>query len=529
MDKNVKKIISEAFNELYSEMMSEAPAAPAVSNKNKITDEEVDGLIEKARRTGRGISYQWASNAESQNNFNLIIDALINDYKSTGNENSKRAIQNAFTPTLGNKIFNLASGSKFRNHSDIEDAVMTAFKAVMLDNFDNTLKSYRNDGTFSSLAMASMKNRVHDYIVRGWGQGTGDEDAWRASSLGPKSTETPLGGESGKVLGDTIPDSAMDISFSGIKGQATKQRAIKDALEWIELHVNEPEYKVNPKHYLAFKGLMGGDTTQDIFDENPEAFGNKKFVNIYFDRFLESKIAKEASELIAQIYGIEDSNWLTKINKLDMQQTFSQSKEFDTTGSHRDSERTEGIEEEFNAVKDFLMGLGDYFKSRNDIKPELSKKNKNGEFTNPKTLEIFNDLEVNEKFEEIGKLEKLLSALENAKAKDKAYGGYGSSVGDVSKDPRENLKAFMDKFGVDPSEYKNFEIRGTGAIYDIIKKYNIPKAAAGLDKDGKLDPEKGLGKILKNVRQYTYGGMFESINEKDVDRLMERVLRRLSR
>ena len=40
MDKDVKKIISEAFNELYHEMVSEAPEGPSLKAKEKIQADE---------------------------------------------------------------------------------------------------------------------------------------------------------------------------------------------------------------------------------------------------------------------------------------------------------------------------------------------------------------------------------------------------------------------------------------------------------------------------------------------------------
>jgi hypothetical protein len=537
MDKNIKKIISEAFNELYSEMMSEAPET-ALRNLS-ISDEEIhgeNGLLAKAMRSGRGFTYDQtsgdkkANKQESQENFNNLIEMLINDYESTGNEMSKKAIQNAFAPDpyRRNKIYRQITDGKFKTHEDIDDAAMAAYKSILLDRFDETLAGYRHDGTFGALIADAMKKRIHDYIVKGWSQGVGDEDAWRKSAGGTKSTEDSLGGEGGKTFGDTIASTALDMGFSGIKDKSKKRDMLKDVVNLIDDSLQD--YKYNKSHYLAFKGLMAGDDTQQVYDRNPEAFGDKKYVNIYFDRFLQSPIAKDASAIVARYNNLpeEDYDWLQKISKLDLQQTFSQRKEWDPTGSHRTSERTEGIENELKAVREFLVGLG-YAKSPKEIKPEISTKGTDGKFMNSNAEKIFNDLEANEKFEEAAKFEQLLTDLEYAKERDKAQGGYGSSLGDVQKDPRESLKSIMDKFGVDPSEYENFQVRGDQVIYDIINKYNIPKKVSGVDSEGKLDPKKGLGKILSNVRGYTYGGMFEGIDEKDVDKLMERVLRRLSK
>lgn len=449
MSKNIKRLISETFNEVYNEIINEEPQ---VLKKNSISDNEVDDIINKAKKTGRGISYEWTVDKKSQDNFNYIIDALIKDYKETGNPNSKSAIQNAFTPTSHpqvNKIFRTSAGN-FITNNNIEDAVMSAYEQVMINNFDNTISNYKENKTFGGLITKALNNRINNFIVRGYGYETKPDDLFGNNFDSPKSFETPKGG---KTLGDKLAATTVDTDFADIENSKDGKRIINDVIEWFQNHLDSKEYPVNEKQFIAFKGIIKGESPQQIFDDNPGVFTKPKDVNIYFDRLVNSKSGKEISELISDIYNINFD--LSKINKAELSQTSSMNPEFGGF-SKEDEKSNDEMIKIMDKIKNKISELG-FGNLSNKINPKITSN------TEEKLKPIFDYLKQNNNEEDALDILSMVDELGRVKEKT----GFGKKIAYLPKSEKE--------------EEESDEFRG----------------------------------------------MFESLNEKELDKILERVVNRI--
>lgn len=440
MDKNIKKIISEAFSELYEEFISEAPRYTL--KKTVISDDEIESITEKAARTGRGFSFEQTSNASSQENFNIIVDSLLNLYKENPTENTKakEAVQNAFAPTPENRKLKTMIGKGFYGNEDLDDAMVEAYTTVLLRDFDKNLGVYRMDGGFGAQVINLMRGRVHDYLFRKDG---GDAYGIKGGTV---SLDLPAG--EGRTLGDTFASQ----EFTAEDGTVSTGRDILErVMIWLENHIGSSEFPVNEKQYIAFRGIVDGDTPQQIFDENPGVFGKPKDVNIYFDRFVVSKPAQEISDLISTIYKINFN--LANLDKFGLTQTSAQSPEWSSF-----SKVDEKFTEEMKSIQDEL------FKSLKSLGFEAT------DFNSDNKIEgIINTLRVKDMESEADVIESLFDDLDRAKEQAKAKGLYGA------------------------------------------KTTPLPKS----EKEEEMADE--------------YGGMFESIAREDIENLIERVLKRLSK
>jgi len=553
MDKNIKKLISEAFNELYDEMVNEAPASTEKPKiKHTISDNQIESIINKAKTTGRGLSYDDTANESSQNNFNIIIDNLVSDYKNSESptrEMSKRAIQSAFAPRKGNKIYRLA-GNKYITDPNLEDAINSAYEQIFINNFDGALTSNYDTASrgFSALAANALANRVQDYIIKG--QGGKDFKAgdvmsggrYNKQNAGPtKSTDDDYGDN--MKFGDTFaaPD-AKDDKFSQSKrdSQTKVQKEMwNDLKDWVDGN----KERMSEKTYIAISGLLSGMPSKEFPNQYPNFnwLGGNNVPTIIFKNFATGTLGQEASNFISNTYNTEFN--LASIDPLDLEQMSSQSPEFGNIS--KKSERMSGdMNEIYQDIKEYLKQFlpasktilnnanAGYFigqiPSSNEIestakkmfnKPfhKLSAEQK-GEARNNSGWKNLRKLFNNIDQEDVNNIKDLIERLKIAEGKSKSEGGYGSQLTNIEIDPQETLTNFMNKRGVDPSEYENWQISGTSALDKIASEHGFSEK----DKDLMMD-------YAKEVQKYTYGGMFEGVKESDVEKLMERVLRRISK
>jgi hypothetical protein len=323
MDKNVKKIISEAFNELYNEII----------NEESIRREDIPTIIDRAKRTGRGIEYNFDSsvlNDDSARNFNTIMDALIDAYLAIEGETPEKAkireaIQGAFNPSLPKMVSTVGKGF-YKFGEDLKDAMSDAYREVLLQDFDKIINAYnKGTGTFSGLVTSDIKRKVISNL-RGSGQ-----DVFGNKDGGPRSMEDPIGDD--LTLGDTLSNRGDDFARDN-----REYKKLKDALETTIDMVygqltetgadGEPQFK-NPlaeKRFKAFEGLIMGDTTQQVLDDNPGIFKDVSDVNREFGRTVEAAVKAGINDYISNAYGINFD--LESIDPKLLKQTFSQSGEW---------------------------------------------------------------------------------------------------------------------------------------------------------------------------------------------------------
>lgn len=426
MDKNIKKLISEAFDELYKEFIAEA----VIKKANTILDSEIEDVIKKATTTGRGLSYNDTANESSQKNFNIIIDYLIDDYKNTESptrENSKSAIQSAFYPIKGNKIYRLA-GKKFITDPNLEDAAMDAYEQLFINKFgtdEGLIKSYKGGGGFSALVINSMANLILSYITKGYGSGSSTSDALGGGRYGSYGSSKSIDDEYGN---GKFGDKFASQEFSSEDGTiANGKEILNSIMTWLENHVGSSEFPVNEKQYIAFKGIINGDSPEQIFDENPGVFGKSKDVNIYFDRFITSKPAQEISDLISTIYDIDFN--LGNLNKFGLKQTSSQKPEWNSF-----SKVDEKFTEEMKNIQDEMFG------SLKSLGYEPTSFN-----SDKKIKSIINDLSSKGMDSEASVIESLFDDLEKAKVSARSKGLYGTNTSYLPQSEKEE-DTFSDEF-----------------------------------------------------------------------------------
>lgn len=572
MDKNIKKIISEAFNELYNEMMNEAPAT---LKKQTISDSEVEPMIEKAKTTGRGISFDYTQGEESQKNFNIIIDHLINDYKNTESptrEMSKKAIQNAFVPQLvrnsegnylPNKVYRLA-GQKFITNPMLEDAESYAYEEVLINRFNSQIEGYdTNSRGFSARIINSLANRIQEYVLKGQGgKDFSGQDAMSGGRRGKAGTTKSMDDDYGdRRFGDSFSNpeedeltSKMFNPESGEKLSPSKMKEIKDGIiTWLENHVGSKEFPVDMKQLAAFKGFANGETTEEIFNNNPGLFTKSKDINIYFDRLVSGKVGKEISDLISSIYNIDFD--LENISKHHFTSISSMSPEW--SGEFSVSENmSKEMKAIFNEIKEFLSkhpGAEKFtsglkarnvlaqIPSENEIEDNAKKlfgkplyRLSGQEQAEAKDASGWKDLRsvfATMSEDDIDSLKTLIEKFGRAadKSKESGPGGFRAKETQIDISPQEDFINFMNEKGINPDDYKNWEVRGyaknpndpesePGVLDMVADKYNLSPR----DKDAMMN-------YAHKAYKDSFGGVFENIKESDLEKLMERVFRRLSK
>lgn len=423
MDENIKKLISETFNELYEELIGEAPVA--TTENGMIRDSEIEPIIEKAARTGRGFSFNQTVNNQSQENFNIIVDNLLSRYKQNPAQNfkCKEAVQNAFVPTPKGKlswILGKVVKNKTTRDEDIADAISEAYTIVMVRDFDKGLEAYQMNGGFGAQVISQMKLKVLEFIYPYEKKLGGD--AYDIQN-GTVSLDAPAGDN--RTIGDTF--AAQE--FTSNEGEtSTGKEILNSIMIWLENHVGSSEFPVNEKQFIAFKGVISGDSPEQIFEENPGVFSKPKDVNIYFDRFTTSKPAQEISDLISTIYDIDFN--LSNLNKFGLKQTSSQNPEWNSF-----SKVDERFTEEMKAIQ------GELFNSLKSLGYEPTDFN-----SDKKIKSIIDDLSNKGMNSEASVVESLFDDLEEAKLIAKSKGLYGANTTYLPQSEKEE-ETTKDEFG----------------------------------------------------------------------------------
>ncbi len=331
MNKDVKKLIAEAFNELYNELNEDRPEKLKVRG---IRQEQMPELIKLAKEKGTPIPYDFESgDMESKRNFDKIINILIDDYKKTGSLKTKQAIQGSMYPYNGSEIKHVIGGEKFYKHPELDDAVASAYEQVVINSFDKIIDNYKQGTNLGAIFVQDMKNKVYNYLVKGYrggGEGTkfdavGGEE--RAARL-----DDPLGDEGQGTFGDRLasmttgPLSAMEKGFAKEKDIQKKKDILQDVVKWLDNTYEEEGDETGKRRMIAFKGILDGASPEEIFEENPGVFKEPRYVSIEFERLVNSPEAKEISKMISQIYGINFD--LSNVDPKKMKQTSAMNPEF---------------------------------------------------------------------------------------------------------------------------------------------------------------------------------------------------------
>ena len=330
MDQNIKKLISEAFNELYDEMVNEAPQT---LRKNKIDDNEVDTIIQNSLRRGTPVPDYDSEHEPSRINHDKIIDALVNDYKATGNPKAKEAIQSSFYPVPGSRLYRTI-GIKYLKYPDLQDAMSRAYEQIVLNKFDTLVSDYNPKiRPFGSLITDAMRKLLHNYLVVGNRSGEGRKYDAVAGGNRPMRLDNPLGDDGDATLGDKLassmlddPETSMEKGFAKEKAIQNKRDIIQDVVKWLDNTFEEEGDETGKRRMIAFKGILDGASPEEIFEDNPGVFKEPRYVSIEFERLVNSPEAKEISRMISQIYGINFN--LSNIDPKKMKQTSSMSPEF---------------------------------------------------------------------------------------------------------------------------------------------------------------------------------------------------------
>lgn len=425
MKKDIKTIISEAFNELYTEFLNE-DASVLAKNLSPKEIQIANDLIQKSKTRGGqgGLSYNFQpGDVSRQRIFNYVVDALIDDYKLTRNPKSKEAIQSALYPASGSKMFNIIAWPG--KGEDMEDAAASAYEQTLINNFDDDVNSYKTGtGGFTALVLNNLKARVKNYFMGYSGSGTGGEDA--IGMGGAKSIDTPLSGSGGEEgsertlkdkMGDKFGD--LDPAISGFASdELEEQKQILDVVYgWLKNNVSN-------RQYIAFKELTQGSTPREIVEEYPDLFQDIKAPSRLFAQLQASPQAQEISDLVSHAFKI---NWnLADINPKNLGQTSSMNPEFGDTFSKRSRVSTPEMEvaqENLNKIMNNLGFVNSDFASD-------SKMNK--------ILNTFDTEGLDSQAEEI---RNALDALAAATEKAKQTKGYDSNVPVLPSSEEEERQA----------------------------------------------------------------------------------------
>lgn len=451
MKNNVKNIISEAFDEIFEEMMNE----DGVYTKKGMTSDQVDGTVQKALRRGYDpkLAFDFETGSEQQNNFNVAIDMLLDAYINSEDEteklNAKKAIQTAFSPS--NKKLKNMFGTYMKNNPSFEDIFSDSWEHVFINNFDGLVKLYKGNvgsGTFGGIVYRSLENRIKTLMKRGSGEiqdvTRGGSDQKTKHGISTKSMDDSIndgGGTYGEKIASSPYEKFRDLKIKGLSSDDALE-VYRYMIDWVEEQVDNPEYKISPVQAIVFKEIMLGQTPLEIWHEHPEVrefFGfetdrngdfilnkkgekkiNYKPINMMFKRLTSSKIGRDLSYMISSAYNIDFN--LSNIDPVGIRQVKSQNPEFGTEPerSRFNEKSSEKMLEIRSDIKDILDEFG--YKVTYDGK--IDTLNKDGEFE--KFKNIFKDLEKRGRNDVILELSKLIEQHAEAREYDKASGGYGA-------------------------------------------------------------------------------------------------------
>lgn len=334
MSKNIKSLISEAFEELFLEITENK----SILKESIIRDEEVDMYIKNAIEKGRGIPYNYASeDKKSEINFKKIINKLADEYKKTKNPKIKQSIQSTYIPSYNSKIANQLSLTTniSKKNKDFEDAISSAYEQVVLNNFDKMIDSYTFGSNFGAMIASDMANKMKNYIIYGY-RGSQDGGS-KLDAIGGEekslSLDQTLGDDGETTFGDKLaskigiePESAEEIALSKERRISKMREILNDVVSFLDNTFDENGDEMGKRRMIAFKGILNGDSTEEIFEDNPGVFKEPRYVSIEFERLVNSPEAKEISRMISDEYGINFN--LSGIDPKKLKQTSSMNPEF---------------------------------------------------------------------------------------------------------------------------------------------------------------------------------------------------------
>ena len=386
MNKDVKKIISEAFNELYKDLTTEAENTMSITDKAK-----ADKMINRVKSYGDSSGFSNSGSSVKENEtFNYILNALISEYKTTEDPNIKQkikaGIQGAFFPSFSvdgrpNKTLNILLGKwPGKDRDEVQNAAASAYE-TFLNNFDQHIESYKpgSGSAFGSIVLRSLQNGVYDVIQRGLkGRGLGGtEDVHRLSTSRLSSIDDPLGDNS--TLGATLADTNSSEYTSARELSVSEDQELLNIVNgWLKNNVSE-------KQYIAFRELTQGKTPEEIAEENPAHFKIGKDVSRNFEQLLKRKEKDEDGNTVLALDRLSDLLSHAKNRDIDLKnivaknlrQTISQNTEFSGKGNRSfvdSAEAKSALRDLSNTIYELgpevLSKLG--IKNKNDFKSGAS-------------------------------------------------------------------------------------------------------------------------------------------------------------
>lgn len=351
MDKEIRKLINEAFGEVFSEDAS--GLAKKLSDDEKIKAER---LVQDIKTLGANssINNNYGVNPSTTNIFNYVVDRVIEDYINSGDEKIKQWVQSALYPSDGTKYNkNLLNHWSSKDPEEMQDAMLNAYERIMLSpgEFEKMIQAYAdNPGTkFADIVLKRMNSRINDYFkgYREAGSASGQDVMGKG---GVASLDQPLDDETGETMA-----SRMDLK-PGIEGgfvdpeEMDRFKEIQGVvLGWLKNNVSE-------KQYVAWREVTKGSTPNQIAEEFPELFKNNKDVSRNYSQLVSSPKAQELSELISHAFDIEWS--MSDVNPKSLQQTSSMDPSFGGGFTKRARVSTPEMQDAQKRLNDVMAGLG---------------------------------------------------------------------------------------------------------------------------------------------------------------------------
>jgi len=446
MKNDVKKIISEAFNELYHEMVSE----DSRDLENDLNPEEqniANSLIARAKKLGGASELNHSYRKDAQGRtvphnergtaiFNFVIERLIEDYKTSRDPKIKEAIQGAFYPVQGSIFYNSlmkSLPSQGKTNAELEDAITTAYEQNLIQDFDKMVDKYTSgDGRFGAMIHGTLDARARNDLKGFSGVGGGSsQDAIGGSFSQSMDVEDD---ETGRTLKDKLSNVGLDPDIEFSEFGSSREQKILDVINgWLKNTVSE-------KQYIAFRELTRGASPADVAEENPELFRNNKDVSRNFAQLMGSEkievvdgekvkfsVPQRISELVSHAFGLENFD-IRDIMPKQLKQQFSMDPTFGGGEVKKtkisSKEKLEAQEE----LKSILMDLG------LDTLQTLGVKNKNDYNSVTQIKSIADKLDAMGKESEAENVRRVLGNINKARVQDTGYGDVSRYIGDDGDD-----------------------------------------------------------------------------------------------
>jgi len=365
MDKNAKKIISEAFSEIYEDFMAE-DASKLEAGLTPQEKAKAEATIQKVNKYGDrgGFTYDFYSEDKSgQKIFNYVADRLVDDYKTTGNPKAKDALQAALYPSAGSKMYNNIRWQG-KSEDEMADIAADAYQ-YFINKFDQHLDAYSSGtGGFGGLVTSNLKNFVKTNFAKGFrGAGMGGSSDIVGRGMA-QSMDAPAGDDT-RTLGDKIASGelgidtpSLDTGFDDGETGDRRKKILSVINGWLENNVST-------KQALAFRELSQGNTTAEVHEKYPEVFRDGKDVSRNFKQLMSRTERDEEgnvglavdrlSELISHAYGIDFD--MKDIVPKNLRQTVSMDPEFSGAGSVSNIASPE-VKKATNDFNNLVVGLG---------------------------------------------------------------------------------------------------------------------------------------------------------------------------